>query len=864
MAIKRNGFAPRPYAPLLCLIVLGACGGGGSNDAEPAPPPPPATVSLAVTGNTDIEESGNPRVELVVELDAAASAAVSVNLNFAGSATRDSDYAVEDDSVMIPAGASSGSVEIDVYRDFDDEGDETIEISLGAISGNAEAGATNSIMLTVLDGAAATAVKMMDDDDGQEINLDLEVLAYTVTEDSVQFAIAAIIFAPADAAITETLVAEWSTDYRFETNVHEIGSVDVESADDPFDLFFGNLHIFRVPASGLAPDQVYYVRAYFDPPPPPGEFGYFPHNTFFEGFATDSEGRVRVRCEAPQRDASGGGDPLYFEQWHLVNTGQTAFSDAGGVAGADLQMSSAIAAGRGGDGVKLAVIDTGLETCHPDLSANAAGRGSYNFAYERLAAVGARPGQPYYFGVLGDHGTSVAGVAAAVANNGLGGRGVAPDVTLVGFNPAEASIEDEEEVEESPLEDPSEQGPVLAALLQSLGGSESEPDSASVDIFNMSFGIFRPGENSDEEFARLFRMGANRLRGGRGALYVKAAGNDFDFCRPIHPLNEEIGCDSSHADPDQNLPWLISVGGFNADDVRSSYSSAGANLWIVGPSGEDGDTAPAIITTDQAGTHGGFSEYPDNRLTSMHSLNMHGDYVSAFGGTSSAAPAAAGAMAILLGVNPDLTWRDIKHILASTARLIDPDRGEVRAAFNGTPYVAQHAWQTNAAGYTFHNWYGFGALDVDAAVAEAMSYMPDSLGTLTESDWMDGAGPAAQPLNIPDADGAGVSASLDVSGLPATATLEVVVLEISIDHPFAADVGITLRSPGGTASVVNPPFNSGLADSPAGIVGWRLLSNAFYGENPNGTWTVHLADLAAGDVGSLGEWRLRFYYGEHP
>ena len=435
MAIKRNGFAPRPYAPLLCLIVLGACGGGGSNDAEPAPPPPPATVSLAVTGNTDIEESGNPRVELMVELDAAASATVSVNLNFAGSATRDSDYAVEDDSVMIPAGASSGSVEIDVYRDFDDEDDETIEISLGAISGNAEAGTTNSIMLTVLDGAAATAVKMMDDDDGQGINLDLEVLAYTVTEDSVQFAIAAIVFAPADAAITETLVAEWSTDSRFEANVHEIGSVDVESADDLFDLFFGNLHIFRVPTSELAPDQVYYVRAYFDPPPPPGEFGYFPDDTFFEGFATDSEGRVRVRCEAPQRDASGGGDPLYSEQWHLVNTGQTAFSDAGGVAGADLQMSSAIAAGRSGDGVKLAVTDMGLETCHPDLSANAAGRGSYNFAYERLAAVGARPDQPYYFGVLGDHGTSVAGVAAAVANNGLGGRGVAPDVTLVGFNP---------------------------------------------------------------------------------------------------------------------------------------------------------------------------------------------------------------------------------------------------------------------------------------------------------------------------------------------------------------------------------------------------------------------------------------------
>ena len=817
-------------------------------------------MSLAVAGSTDIEEAENPKVEVTVELDASASGTISVNLDFAGSAARDSDYAVDADSLVIPAGASSGSVEIDVYRDFDGEQDETIEIRLGAISGNAEASAPASVTLTVLDGGAATVVKMMaGGDDDQAIDRGLEALDYTVTEDSVQFTIAAMVFAAADSQVTETLVAEWSTDFRFESNVNEIGRVDVESTSDVFELFFSNLHTFRVPISGLESNHVYYVRAYLGPAPTASEFGFFADGVFFEGFATDASGRVVVRCQAPPRNASGGSDPLYSEQWHLANTGQTAFADRGGTVGADLQMSSASAAGRNGDGVKLAVIDTGLETCHPDLAANADGKGSYNFAHKRLAASGARSDEPYNFGVLGDHGTSVAGVAAAVANNGLGGRGVAPEVTLVGLNPMEATIE----VGDEP-EDPVREGPFQAALLQSLGGSESAPDSASVDIFNMSFGLLAPGENADEEFARLFRMGVSRLRGGRGALYVKAAGNDFDFCDPIHPLNAEIGCHSAHADPNQNLPWLIPVGGFNADDIRSSYSSAGANLWIVGPSGEDGESAPALVTTDQAGAHGGYSEYPDNRLTSLHTLNAHGDYVSAFGGTSAAAPAVAGAIAILLGVKPELTWRDVRHILAKTARQIDPDRPEVRAAFNGTPYVAQHAWQTNAAGYNFHNWYGFGAFDVDAAVEETLSHMPGSLGGLTESDWMDGAGRGAPPLSIPDADGAGVSASLSVSGLPETATLEAVVLEISVDHPFAADLGITLRSPGGTASVVNPPFDAGLTESPDGIVGWQLLSNAFYGENPNGTWTVHVADLASGDVGSLGEWRLRFYYGEHP
>lgn len=863
--MKPNRSAGAPYVALSCLIVLGACGGSGPGNAPPAPPPP-AMASLAISGGTEFEEAGNPTIDLRVELDAAASGAVSVNLNFAGTATRDSDYAVGNDMVMIPAGASSGIAEIDVYRDFDGEGDETIEISLGTITGNARAGNAASITITLLDGEAAAAMKMRDgEDEGQEIQLELLPLAYTVTADAVQFAVTATLFVPPPhGAFTEPLVAEWSTDYRFETDVHEIGRVEVMATDDPFDLFFGNLHVFSVPVSELAPDEAYYLRAYLGPPPPVEGFGGFPDNVFFDGFATDSSGRVRVRCEAPQRSASGGDDPLYFQQWHLANTGQTAFSDSGGLFGADLQMSSAIAAGRGGDGVKIAVIDTGLETCHPDLAANADGRGSHNFAYPRLAGVGARPGEPYNFGVLGDHGTSVAGVAAAVANNGLGGRGVAPDAALVGFNPMEASIDEEDDSPDEPPGNPFEGGPILTAMLESLGASESEPDSASVDIFNMSFGSVLPGENASEEFVRLFRMGTSTLRGGLGALYVKAAGNDFGFCRPIHPLNAEIGCLSANSDPDQNLPWLISTGGFNADDVRSSYSSAGANLWIVAPSGEDGEVAPSIITTDQAGTHGGFSEFPENRLNSTNPLNTDGDYVSAFGGTSSAAPAAAGAIAILLGVNPDLTWRDIKHILAATARPIDPGRSQVRAAFNGAPYVAQHAWQTNAAGYTFHNWYGFGAFHVDAAVEEALSHTPDSLGALTESDWMEGAGEDAEPLGIPDADGDGVSATLEVSGLPDTATLEAVVLEISVDHPFAADIGVTLRSPGGMESVVNPPFNAGLADTPAGIVGWRLLSNAFYGENPNGTWTLHLADLAAGDVGSLGKWRLRFYYGEHP
>ena len=833
-----------PVFAALYLLATSGCGGGSD---EPPLPPPPATITLAITGGVSIEEAENPLVTVTVKLDAPASSRVGVRLHFAGTAERGRDYEVPVDGFTIPANAASATAEIDVYRDFDEEGDETIEVTIGAFTGNARIGDPSSVTLTVLDGESATVDKTPPDE--AESVAALLPLAYGVVEDAVVLVVIALL--PGDASAPVPLVAEWSTDIAFNADVHRIAAYEILPSDDSLDFFLNSFREFRLPLSELAPNRNYFIRAYLGEPPSTG-FGTAYPNVFLNGFATNAEGGVAVRCEAPHRTpAAGGGDPLFAEQWHLRNTGQMTFSDSGGTVGADLGMATAIDAGQNGAGVKLAVVDTGIEICHPDLAANTGAGGSFNFAFP------ARPGSsrtdPFNFGTLGDHGTSVAGIAAAAANNGHGGRGVAPEVTLVGFNPLEDSGGGGEDPEAT----------AQTAMMRSLGGSDGDPDSASVDIFNMSFGYLAPSENSPEEFARLFAMGTERLRSGRGALYVKAAGNAFAFCDQDHPFSPELGCINSNADPDQNLPWLIVVGGFNADDVKSSYSSAGANLWVVGPSGEDGVERPAMITTDQAGALAGYSLFPQNRLTSAHPLNRDGDYVSAFGGTSSASPAVAGAVAILLGVNPELTWRDVKHILATSARTIHPDIAEVRAAFDGTPYIAQRAWQTNAAGYDFHNWYGFGAVDVDAAVAMAADYAADGLGTFVESEWFDAGAEAEMSLAIPDADGAGASAVFEIAGLPDTADIEAVVLEIAVEHTNAFDLGVTLQSPAGTANVVNPPLNAVL-EGFDGLKDWRLLSNAFYGENPNGTWTLHVADLAAIDTGSVTGWRLRFYYGEHP
>ena len=94
-------------------------------------------------------------------------------------------------------------------------------------------------------------------------------------------------------------------------------------------------------------------------------------------------------------------------------------------------------------------------------------------------------------------------------------------------------------------------------------------------------------------------------------------------------------------------------------------------------------------------------------------------------------------------------------------------------AFGGKPAVLRHGWIANAAGYNFHNWYGFGAVAVDAALEMMRNYTLGSLGDLTRMEF-DRAGTVA----IPD--------------------------------------------------------NDALTSDPGGFRGWSLLSNAFYGENPNG------------------------------
>ena len=202
----------------------------------------------------------------------------------------------------------------------------------------------------------------------------------------------------------------------------------------------------------------------------------------------------------------------------------------------------------------------------------------------------------------------------------------------------------------------------------------------------------------------------------------------------------------------------------------------------------------------------------------------------------------------------------MKHILAKTARKIDPDIAAVEETIGTITRTLRLPWTENAAGYPYHDWYGFGGLDVDAAVEMAGDYTPDSLGKFRQSGWFESSAAGA----IPDNDGTGLTSTLNVSTLPADGNIEAVLLEVDIAHEFPNDLGIHLVSPQGTRAVLNQVFNETLALDEPDNLRWRLLGNAFYGETPNGGWQIEVFDAAGDDTGDLEAWRLRFYYGSHP
>ena len=397
-----------------------------------------------------------------------------------------------------------------------------------------------------------------------------------------------------------------------------------------------------------------------------------------------------------------------------------------------------------------------------------------------------------------DHGTAVAGLIAA-KDNSLGVRGVAPEANIYAYN-------------------------YLAAQSFASSADAASRNSAITAVSNNSWG---PGDYGAPQptqtmWETAVEHGVTYGYGGRGVAYVRSAGNGGSRN------------DHSNLDEQTNYYAVTTACAVGHDDKRSSYSESGYNLWVCGPSNSGRSGQPGIITTDNG------NRYRDD-----------------FGGTSAAAPIVSGVIALIREANSALTWRDVKLILAASARKNDPDNtGWEQGALK---------YGSTSDRYNYNHEYGFGMVDAKSAVDLATTWtsLPEFRETTTNSGDINLAIPDAPSLGTPTT----VSTSLTVE--PYVGFMEYVEVHTHFDHSSFRDLNVELVSPSGAVSVLTPSASvefpsSGRAEF-ALTSPFRFGSARHLGEDAGGEWTLRIRDEYTDASGTLRSWGLTVYgHGDLP
>jgi len=305
-------------------------------------------------------------------------------------------------------------------------------------------------------------------------------------------------------------------------------------------------------------------------------------------------------------------DPLFKEQWAWQNHAQSvAVGDVNadsrveyvnGVAGADIDAVRAWEVTRGSAAIKIAVLDSGIDLDHPDLQANLLA------GYDAVARDSI-PNDDDVHG-MGGHGTAVAGIIAAVADNGIGISGLAPHCRLIPIRV----------FDENTADDVSLAAGIRAAV--DLGA----------DVLCNSWG----GGSPSAVITEAIKYAHDNGRNGRGCTIVFASGN-AGTGKVIYPAS---------------LAQVLAVGASNMfDEWKSAGSSDGQMKWGSNYGAALDVVAPTLVyTTDIAGSEGYSNE----------------DYYRTFDGTSAACPHVAALAGLLLSLKPALTAHEVQNLIAAS------------------------------------------------------------------------------------------------------------------------------------------------------------------------------------------------------
>jgi subtilisin family serine protease len=299
-----------------------------------------------------------------------------------------------------------------------------------------------------------------------------------------------------------------------------------------------------------------------------------------------------------------------------------------------------------GKGITIAILDDGVDIDHNEFKA------SGKVVFPRDTILNSDDPRPK--NAAEHHGTACAGVACASGTDKA--AGVAPEAKLM---------------------------PIRLGSIGSISEAKAFKWAADngADIISCSWGPedgawWNPNDPMHFSQARLpdsakaaIDYAIKNGRGGNGCVITWAAGNG----------NEDVKYDE-YASYDK----VIAVAACNDTGKRSIYSDFGEAVWCCFPSNDFNmpsmkhpkPLTPGIWTTDRRGKAGyNFGGINAEQLVG----DFDGNYTATFGGTSSACPGVAGIAALMLAVNPDLTWQQVKTIIKSACDRIDAEMGNYNA-----------------------------------------------------------------------------------------------------------------------------------------------------------------------------------------
>ncbi|MER5871896.1 S8 family serine peptidase [Streptomyces sp. NPDC002044] len=307
----------------------------------------------------------------------------------------------------------------------------------------------------------------------------------------------------------------------------------------------------------------------------------------------------------PAQSATGSGEPVRADMTQI-------------------KADQAWAVTTGSAGVKVGILDTGVDDQHQDLAPN------FNAADSASCAYGKADTRAGAWRDVGTHGTHVAGTVAA-AKNGKGVIGVAPGVKISSVRIAEpgSSLFFAENT-------------VCGFMWAGDHGFKVTNNSYYTDPWQ-----FNCPDNADQAAIIEGVKRAQEYAEGKGSLQVAAAGNsnldlankttDTESPNDSTPVTRTIT--NACLDIPTELPGVVTVSAMGTT-AKASYSNYGLNVVDITAPGGD---ATGIYSTLPGGKYGSMS------------------------GTSMASPHVAGVAALLASTNPGITPAQLRDKLATQA-----------------------------------------------------------------------------------------------------------------------------------------------------------------------------------------------------